>query len=660
MRSILVNFLSFILRVKKSTIDFVIADGKNINILIFLFVPSVVIGTILYQISPLVIKYTLDLLINPDSLSFIPFFQNQAIFESIIYLIIFAIILDFVDRIFNLVNQLFSYKIAQVSEKQMEQKYFEKLATFDLTFLGTDNNIQILRAVGYIITFMQKSLLGLINTIIKLPTSIISLLFILPILHPYFFILIVISAIINLSLNAYSSQQYRKWSVILTRSQSQRFDFRYLLFYRFGNFYFNGLFDTINKKYDKIREKVFDLEYKRDTQNTYLNFINNFVSSLISFAILLLGAYMVIIELVTIGTLALINSYLARFNSLFSSIGELFESLLNLNLDLTRVEFILNLKPKLNHIYPSNTPENIERIKFDNVSFRYPEFYEEEKEYFQKLGGKIDINNNKKGFSKLFNTILKSVLPDWKNDKLAKEFNQILSVFEGQANQEDILKGINLELTKGQSYSLIGKNGAGKSTLLNLLKRGFDATNGKIIINDQDIRQVDKDEWKNRIVSIEQNLIDFNGILNLQDQLLISTIDSKKEEKEKLIPELLKLFGLDKLITDYSLMVGENLMLSGGQKQILELIRILLSDKQIVILDEATNQLDAEKELIFINSIKKYLPNSFVIFVTHRMSTCLKTDQIISLKNGVVEGIGNPKEMLKYDNEFRRFYDIQK
>jgi ATP-binding cassette, subfamily B, bacterial len=108
-------------------------------------------------------------------------------------------------------------------------------------------------------------------------------------------------------------------------------------------------------------------------------------------------------------------------------------------------------------------------------------------------------------------------------------------------------------------------------------------------------------------------------------------------------------------------LIGEGVEFSGGQAQLLELARILISPRSIIVLDEGTNQLDAIKEAKVMQLIKEYTKESIVIFITHRMTTCLKCDQVLVIENGMLDVIGEPRKLLdsKTPNLFKTFWNVQ-
>jgi ABC-type multidrug transport system fused ATPase/permease subunit len=663
MRNLLILFFAKLLGVNKKTVDFVISESKEINFLLIILIPNVIISSIIFQLSPLIVKYIVDLLVDENIKKSWLFLANENTLSIIIYFCLFGLILQVFDIIIQYFSNLYSYKLSQKSHTQMEDNYFKMLANFDLPFLDGGGNSRLLLDIGNDIISVQERMRTFIRNIISLPATLFSLLFVIPLLHPYFFVLVFFISILNLLLDGLKASSYRNWEFIVSRPRSERSMFRWHLFNSFPKFYFGGLLKNVLQRYSNVRTKVLEIELKKDGQNILFIAFNGIITTLANYLVLFLGAFWVLSGTISIGSFALLNSYLDRITRIFTSVSELFDQIISLNLSLTKLEFILKMKPKLIDLDNKKTINNKFNIQFKNVSFNYPNFFDDEKEYFEEISKRILKTKTSSKNKDLFYNI-KEILSKLFNNKVGKnrfekELIKIIDSLEDNNETKVILDNINLDLFAGKSYALVGKNGAGKTTLVNLLKRGSDPTKGEVLIDGDNLRLIDRDFYKTKIVSIEQNTISYKGILSIKDLLLLNTSEDKRQVNLEKINVLLKKFELEYIIKDLDKIIGEGIELSGGQKQILELIRILISERNLVILDEATNQLDAEKELLFINLLKEYLPSSIIIFVTHRMSTCLKCDEVICLKNGIIEAKSKPKELLKEENEFSKFWHIQ-
>jgi ABC-type multidrug transport system fused ATPase/permease subunit len=216
-------------------------------------------------------------------------------------------------------------------------------------------------------------------------------------------------------------------------------------------------------------------------------------------------------------------------------------------------------------------------------------------------------------------------------------------MLEKEGESKEILHSLNLKLEKGKMYAIVGYNGAGKSTLSSLIKRNLDPSSGQILINgDRSLTTIDPTEWKSLISSLEQKSVIWPGI-SLRDNLLLGATGTISDDQ---MWQALERVGIKDKVSDLDLIYGEGMELSGGQEQLIELARVILQKKPLVILDEGTNQLDAMKEANIINIMNQIKQEAIVIFISHRMTSSSKCDQIIVLDNGRIEAVGGHKELI--------------
>jgi ABC-type multidrug transport system fused ATPase/permease subunit len=343
---------------------------------------------------------------------------------------------------------------------------------------------------------------------------------------------------------------------------------------------------------------------------------------------------------------------------------------------------LLHIKPKLDlKIQDKPKLKSIDEITLQNLNFTYPKFYEEEKTYFakmrQRVGGatKLDdpikkpIKQTKKGllgsFQKFYNWLQNKIshqsLSVWRRKNLLKEMGELEKMFAKTEANKVVLEDISYTFKKGFIYGIVGYNGAGKSTLTKLLKRTIDPSEGNILINQKNLKTIDPIYWKNYLASLEQESFLWES-LSVKENLLLG-LNSKEASKikDKDLWKALELVDLKDSVNSLDAIIGENQEFSGGQAQLLEIARLYLQQKPIMILDEGTNQLDAVKEQKILNILHEIKQNSIVLFITHRMTTTQKCDEILILDQGKIVASGKPQELLKAKtpNLFQEFWNIQ-
>ncbi len=200
---------------------------------------------------------------------------------------------------------------------------------------------------------------------------------------------------------------------------------------------------------------------------------------------------------------------------------------------------------------------------------------------------------------------------------------------------------------KGSKTAIIGRNGSGKTTIINLLIRMYEPENGKILLGTENISDLSLSEYRDMVSVVSQQIYLFNDTIR-------NNICLYKQIDDTVIEEACKDSGLEDFIKEVSLdyVVGQNgAMLSGGQKQKIALARALVYDKPIIIFDEATSNTDAYSEKQINKLLNTKLKEKTVIVITHRKEILSKVDQIVVLKEGVVDGIGTYDELIGKNDE---------
>jgi subfamily B ATP-binding cassette protein MsbA len=224
--------------------------------------------------------------------------------------------------------------------------------------------------------------------------------------------------------------------------------------------------------------------------------------------------------------------------------------------------------------------------------------------------------------------------------------------------EKQVLKGVNIKLVKGRVLAIVGMSGAGKSTLLSLLPRFYDPEKGSILIDGQDIREFTIDSLRSHIGIVTQETILFNDTVG--NNIAFGRPDAKIED----IIEASKAANSHNFIMRmpdaYDTVIGDRgIKLSGGEKQRIAIARALFKDPPILILDEATSQLDTESERLVQEAINRLMANRTVFVIAHRLSTVEHADTIVVLDGGRIIETGDHKELLGKSGMYKRLYELQ-
>ncbi|KAK7210371.1 hypothetical protein V2G26_017549 [Clonostachys chloroleuca] len=223
-----------------------------------------------------------------------------------------------------------------------------------------------------------------------------------------------------------------------------------------------------------------------------------------------------------------------------------------------------------------------------------------------------------------------------------------------------ILRDLTLTIPAGKKVAIVGPSGCGKSTLLRLLFRSYDVQGGRILIDDQDIRDVQVDSLRKSIGVVPQDTPLFND--TVEHNIRYGQINASLDEVKAAAQRAHIHNTIEKFPDGYGTKVGERgMMISGGEKQRLAVSRLLLKDPPLLFFDEATSALDTHTEQALMNNINGILreKSRTSLFVAHRLRTIFDSDLIIVLKDGKVAETGTHRELIDHDGVYSELWSAQ-
>lgn len=235
------------------------------------------------------------------------------------------------------------------------------------------------------------------------------------------------------------------------------------------------------------------------------------------------------------------------------------------------------------------------------------------------------------------------------------EFRHVWFAYE---EENYILKDVSFVIQPGEKAAFVGATGAGKSTILNLIGRYFDIQKGQILIDGIDIHEIDLDVLRGAIGQVQQDVFIFTGDIKSNISLNNEAISPDNVRRAAEIvnadPFIQKLpHGYDEPVTE------RGSTLSAGQRQLLSFARTLAYDPKILVLDEATANIDTETETLITQALARLMDGRTTIMVAHRLSTIQHADKIIVMHHGEIKESGTHQELLAKDGLYKKLYELQ-
>ena len=234
------------------------------------------------------------------------------------------------------------------------------------------------------------------------------------------------------------------------------------------------------------------------------------------------------------------------------------------------------------------------------------------------------------------------------------DFSNIIFSYD---NKEVVINNLNLEIKKGLKVAIVGPTGSGKTTLINLLLRFYDVTFGKILINGEDVKKYSKKSLRDKFGLVLQDSWIFEG--TVYDNIAFCKDDATYDEVVEASKKTHSYDFISHLPNGFNTIIKNDSGLSEGEKQLISLTRLMLLNPEIVILDEATSNIDSRSEVKIVNAFNELMKNKTSIVIAHRLSTIRNSDLILVVKDGKIVEQGNHKTLLKKNGFYKELYDAQ-
>lgn len=355
----------------------------------------------------------------------------------------------------------------------------------------------------------------------------------------------------------------------------------------------NNMINLINNDIDNYCNK----SLKINRYESVYNGLNNIVYYVLQFIILLTCGYLFIKGHIVYSVLMMVHTYIWRIDEVAETLSSFGVNYNKVKVSLSRIDEVVNnkiFKDEIDGDINLNNPKG--NVTFKNVSFKYT-----------------------------------------KKENLT-------------------LDNLSLNIKTNQKTAIVGRSGNGKTTIFNLLLRYFDVTNGEVLIDGVDIKDLTEESLRKTISCVRQNPFLFN--MSIFENFKIVKPDITLKE----VKEVCKRAYIDEYIESlpkkYNTIIGEGgINLSGGQKQRLAIARTLLLNTKIILFDEATSALDNESQKYIKMTIDDLTKDHTIIIIAHRLSTIIDADEILVIENGKLESKGTHKDLLKKSKVYKGLYE---
>ena len=613
--------------------------SKHKTIFLLLLLDGLVTG-LSSVIMPVLLKFETDQLMEQKGGIFL--FWELTGFQIFIAILALILLVEIITRLIQEISGIFLEAKKEYLTNQIQLELFQKMKLMEV-WRALNNRFRNIARV------LDGEFWSFSNTLIQLPGGVLQKIIQITgitAIFAYFDIrllfIVTISALCTYFIDRYADIVRQKYAIHWKFSLGQKVHYYNDLFLRsFGQLAINGAVKTTLDSYKHLLDEQIRHGLKKNWANLTWTFSGLLTGSLSRMLIKIIVGYSVFEGTQSIGIVALVIATMGTVEDILKSIITVRREYFRFRFQESSILLFLEMCEPIGEIH--SFPEKVEKIQCKNIEFSYPNLSSYEKKYMD---------------------IVEDFMKKWKtgNRWIDEAFDDLVSWIEDDMKHENptILQDVSFSFERGKVYGIVWKNGAGKTTLMQLITWFFRSYRWTIQYNDNDIQNWTPELLARQVSFLTQEPFFMSWGSTVRENLFLWV----SNPDEKTLWEYLEKFWLADRIRKspdgLESEVGDKVDFSGWEKQILTFIRLLLQDRPIIIMDEGTNQLDAENEIIVMNELLKKKTDKIIIFITHRMSTISKVDFIYCLEGSTLSASWNHKSLLQDNNNpYARFYRAQ-
>ena len=526
-----------------------------------------------------------------------------------------------------------------------DKMLYDKMEQLDAGFLENPKNRRLIY-IFFDISILPHSLMEFLSAVVKTGIAVIGVVPIIALTDLNVFAVLVGVGAIQVWLLRLRMRKENAYRLYKERAMAGINELIFLLRHHFHRLLGASGEQRVMPKFWDKRDEALGLELRQTKLIIVFEVLNGLLENLALFAAALLIGWRVLQGQMSIGAFVMVTMYTAQLQGALTAINGNVGEWYRLRSIFLQLGFFLTMQPRVKLTGSQGLDHPLRGdVALQDVRFAYPHLHHEEQDYIRYLVQQLDLDNKKREV--------------WPVDyDLVRQWRELLA--DNERPQPKVLRGVSCRFDRGKVTALVGRNGSGKTTLMKLLVRSYDPDAGQIELHDRQLTSLTPRYLRHLFSMVTQEPFLLDAFSVRDNVLLGCEPQTTDDEIWDVLSQLDLRQTVEALPHGLDTLLGDEATLSGGQSQLLVIARTLLQRRPFVVLDEGTNQLDAEHELGILKLLHQLKQDATVIIITHRMTTARKADNVIVLDGGRIVEQGTHEELVAREKGlYRHFWEIQ-